>query len=599
MNRILFTLSTLTLLTVSAVAGPATTPDGELAARIDLIRQRILVGQVPALTPDFILADVALRPEYPRRFDEFSGDVSGRFIGALALLPLEGVRLDDIAHAAIKYQKPDGRFGDAALDFTAPDKIGFDHMALLWGNGRFLAGLLEYNIAKPDPAVVESARKLGDFLRAAYNGCANEQVAQRVKDLGANGMICFTQLIEGLVMLADATGDKAYLDTAESIIPWFDQDRGKQHSHGYFSTLRGILMLHEATGKPEHLALVENLYKSFVESGDLQPYGGVNEYFGGKGDRDEGCSEADFLRLSLQLWRVTGRADYLDRAEHIYFNQFSANQFPSGDFGHHAYTGFGITPVPGEGRAWWCCTWHGLRAYRDVLDSIVTEKDGAVRVNLFQDVNWSNGERALSVRWIDGPAGTTKLILQADKVPADGLRVAIRKPAWAAAPTSAVATHEENGYLVLDKPLADGERVELDLPLLSRIVERGGAIRTLDQLTAEPVAGLLFYGPWILGVSGFENTGFWGEPWSNNRVYVPATLADDASRVDQDAPGVDLPIPYPAPAIERRGAHLWLRYLHDGFPGACDVLLRPMAEAGMSETKPFIMWINYCKPAER
>jgi DUF1680 family protein len=429
----LFGLALLGMSGLSAAADPVVVPEGELAARIGLIRERVLEGQVPAITPDFILADIALRPEYPRRFDEFSGDVSGRYIGALACLPLDGVNLDDIAHAALKYQKPDGRFGNAALDF-APDKIGLDHMALLWGNGRLLVGLLEYNAAKPDKAVLDSARKLGDFLRAAYTGCANDAVAQRVKDLGANGMICFTQLIEGLVMLGNATGDKAYIECAESIIPWFDQDRGKQHSHGYLSTLRGILMLAEATQKPEQLALVENLYKSLVESGDLQRYGGVNEYFGGKGDRDEGCSEADFLRLSLQLWRVTGKDEYLERAEHIYFNQFSGNQFPSGDFGHHAYTGFGITPVPGEGRAWWCCTWHGLRAYRDVLDSIATEKDGVVRVNLFQDANWFNGDKAMALRWTDGPAGIARLTVQVDKAPADGLRLAIRKPSWADAP---------------------------------------------------------------------------------------------------------------------------------------------------------------------
>jgi hypothetical protein len=36
----------------------------------------------------------------------------------------------------------------------------------------------------------------------------------------------------------------------------------------------------------------------------------------GRDVRSEGCSGADLLRLALQLWRGTGREEYLDLAEH-------------------------------------------------------------------------------------------------------------------------------------------------------------------------------------------------------------------------------------------------------------------------------------------
>ena len=66
-----------------AVAG--TTARGELAERIHLTAERLTRGGRPAYTPDFILADVAL--DRRRRFWEFSGDLSGRYVEALSILP--------------------------------------------------------------------------------------------------------------------------------------------------------------------------------------------------------------------------------------------------------------------------------------------------------------------------------------------------------------------------------------------------------------------------------------------------------------------------------------------------------------------------------
>ena len=64
-----------------------TVPQGELKERVALTQQRMLTGETPRFSHDFILADVKLDPAYPRRFSEYSGDLSGRYIGALSMLP--------------------------------------------------------------------------------------------------------------------------------------------------------------------------------------------------------------------------------------------------------------------------------------------------------------------------------------------------------------------------------------------------------------------------------------------------------------------------------------------------------------------------------
>src|SRR5512137_443313 len=65
-----------------------TRPAGDLARRIDLTARRLTQTGVPAYTEDFVLADVTL--DTRRRFWNFSGDLSGRWVEALTVLPPAG-----------------------------------------------------------------------------------------------------------------------------------------------------------------------------------------------------------------------------------------------------------------------------------------------------------------------------------------------------------------------------------------------------------------------------------------------------------------------------------------------------------------------------
>ena len=125
------------------------TATGELAERIRLTAGRLTRGGRPEYTRDFILADVAL--DRRRRFWEFSGDLSGRYLEALSILPPPaGPDLGSLARGILAHQREDGRFGDPGLRYVASE-IAMPHMALLWGNGRLLVGLLQYHAASKDP----------------------------------------------------------------------------------------------------------------------------------------------------------------------------------------------------------------------------------------------------------------------------------------------------------------------------------------------------------------------------------------------------------------------------------------------------------------
>ena len=225
-----------------AAAGPI--PAGELAARVALGAGRMTRGGVPAFTREFILADVALDP--PRRFNEYSGDLSGRYVEALSVLPPGEARdLEALVQDILGHQRPDGRFGDPDLRYTA-EEIGGLHMAQLWGNGRLLLGLVQYHAATGDEATLAAARRLADFLTGVRAQTSEPAVVRRLVDQGAMGIICFTQLNEPLVLLADLTGETRYLDEARKIGAALGP-RGIQHAHGYLTTARGMVALAEAT----------------------------------------------------------------------------------------------------------------------------------------------------------------------------------------------------------------------------------------------------------------------------------------------------------------------------------------------------------------
>jgi len=373
---------------------------GELAARIDLTHQRFDRIQEPAFSDVFILQDVALDPATPRRFQEFSGDVSGRFLGALALTARgasDWQRLDRLVEKIIGFQRADGRFGNAELPFDAAS-VGRDQMALLWGNGRLLTGLMEYWDKRRNPEALAAARRLGDFLLGVFEDCSSPAVVERLRGAAANGYICFTQLNEGLELLSRATGEEKYRHAARRMLSMMDPAaEGAQHTHGFLTTMRGHMMIFESTGDRTLLEETLGRWREIEAGSFLLTNGGVLEYFKHDYNRDEGCSESDLLRLCLQLWRATGNNIWLDRAEKCLVNVFSACQFETGDFGHRCYDHWGYIATPGPGRAWWCCTMHGLRALADVADAVVTAASDGIRVNLFFSGHYEEDGFALLV----------------------------------------------------------------------------------------------------------------------------------------------------------------------------------------------------------
>lgn len=562
---------------------------GEFSKRLAMSYDRLAEQTVvPHFTAEFILADVTLNPDTPRRFYNFSGDLSGRYIEVMSLFPEQNnagrpsaVDLHELVGKLIRHQRPDGRFGRTDLTFTA-DEIADQHMALLWGNGRLLVGLTTYFQRGGHPqhgndAVLNAARQLGDFLLKTYKACSAPEVRLRLEGLGAFGFICFTQLNEGLVLLTRCTGNAEYAAFAAEIYPLLPP-RGDQHSHGYLTTLRGVVMQYEVTGDPKHLDFALTKYRELLESPDFLVWGGVKEYFGEKPleNRDEGCSEADFLRLSLQLFAATKDPFYLEKAEVCLFNALYFNQYSTGDFGHHHCDaeGFGFRPNYRH-CSWWCCTMHGLRAFYDVQQAALRPDGDDLALDLFLDGRFETEKATVTIR---KNGATYNLTVQPKTPEPFGLNVRI--PTWVTG-----YTYQLNGNLI-SPPVANGyARIEcsgitsdyLSIELAYRLTLRSEALQEVpfDAMTDTPAKLALFCGPYLLAGDDQADAAFVAEPLWENVLYLNSLA------------------PAPTSASQLGETYHRISYKHQGFPGVFETTLRPMSEMAWGNRGFVMAWLFF------
>lgn len=481
--------------------------------RYDLTRERVIHGTYPAYTPDFLMEGIVNSGK--RRFTEFSGDLSGRWIEALSAATMEFgdhfPELDGFVARVVAHQHPQGYFGKS---FNAENPDDND-LALLWGNGRLLVGLMEYHALTGDPQVLQSATRLGEFLLGIAPAFNSQKMAEEFgASHFASSYICWTQQTEGLAALYAATHDNRFRVLCEAISERMVRRPG-DHVHGYLCSLRGALDLYFKTRDPAMLKRVEDAWTEINHSGDILLTGGVPEAWSPKKLRTEGCAECDWLRLNLALWRATQDPKYIEAAELVYFNDFSQNQFSTGDFGHAELNSLGVPGIVAI-KAWWCCTLHGMRAFSYLRPHVFLSSGNDVAYGLALDGRLKTDALDL-VAYSDLAYNGTARILVAQA--AKGQTLTVRQPRWADAVSVKInGIRRANGLTV---PIVSGDHVEIEYSFVARRVQ-AGAEAPLSERSA------FFVGPWLLGCSSLTNVHYFNELQADNLVdrhLAAATVA--------------------------------------------------------------------------
>jgi hypothetical protein len=544
---------------------------GEFDRRYKLALDRLLDHKMqPVFTEDFVLADVNINKNNPRRFYNFSGDLSGRYLETLSLVDHKTLKLDlrALATKLISFQAKDGRFGDSSLVFSEKE-IGPQQMALLWGNGRLLIGLLEYYKNYKDPAALAAAQKLGDFYLKIWDYCSSPVVIKKLEGMGATGIICFTQYIEGLATLAQITGNNKYAITAANTYTLLPK-RGNQHSHGYLATLRGVLKLFEYTGNANQLSFVKNAYDDLVNSEDFTSFGSVREYFGRqKDERDEGCSTADFVRLSFHLYKLTGSEKYLEYGEFALYNAFYFNQYYTGDFGHHLITDAGARPDYLHA-SWWCCTMHCLRAMQEIKKrDMLGFKNETYQLNLYVETTYEDERIKLVIDKKSGKNPKHYYQIRIKKWLAPQTKLALRIPSWADHPVitfngKPIPAIVKDNQVVVNQAIGVNDIIVIGFDYKLQVLNSDKKRIDLAKIQ-DPIKGKIFYGPYLLGVDDKLDPVFTAEP-NANTIYSQTIKATNGGT-----------------ATGFHDGYLKAYYAHGGYPSYAITMLRPISEMTFSK----------------
>jgi len=472
------------------------------------------IAQAPYDSP-FLLADVSFATN--RWFTNYSGDLSGRFLELASLLSdrekPQPAALPAVMENICNFQKRDGHFG-AEINWTNAAELhgaAWDSkvMPLLWGNGRLLLGLTACYHRFGDAKILQSARQLGDFYAttaaAAFCDPRRTNEYQQAATYAGSFATCYFEGMEGLVQLYRLTRDQRYLDTALRMADFhqaFDC-LPAGHSHGSLSQHEALLMLYEETGQPKYFDRAVARWDAAVTGGYVSPAGGVMEKFVVTGySRDEGCAEADWLRVCLMLWRNTGQTRYLDMAERTVWNEYFANQWADGGFGHRDLGVDTFGPYAFDDyseEALWCCAFHGPLALNEFKSYLTVAAGDAFYYNF--PVDFSSRVSILKGDWT---IQSTTLPPTADIPVRCEVRITersgrgavsllIRRPVWAEKIIVRLGDKESSprmrdGY-VKTKPLPSGSVVQIDYlahPYLEnrrfqRIQWQGALPARLDQ----------------------------------------------------------------------------------------------------------------------
>jgi hypothetical protein len=435
----------------------------------------------PPYTEPWLRSDVSF--EVPRDFNNYSGDVSGRCLELAALAAPRLSTLKGLLATIPNFQKPDGHFG-VDVDLSKPLVRSSPPIPMLWGNARLLVGLVTCSEELRDPKALETARKLGDFYVTSVEQLCSPAREAEYRASGsdpASYTCCYFPVIESLARLYQATKDDRYLKTAQRIADFFMTKFDAlpiDHSHANLCAWRGILLLYVITGNRDYLDRAKAKWDAAMTGGYVWPIGGVGEHWNVNYHIDEGCSESDWLRFNVDLWRFTGEVRYLDAAERLLWNQYLVDQSDNGGYGHREFAGDAAGPIATTGpilEAYWCCGFHGPLGLHFLKSHLATGSDDGVFVNFPLDFTApvKAGGRDWQVRVAtndDSHTGQAGVELELAAKDANGdskTTLWLRIPNWVSGVKEVrmagqiITPTVERGYLRIDAPFHAGKKVQV------------------------------------------------------------------------------------------------------------------------------------------
>ncbi|MNM04579.1 Non-reducing end beta-L-arabinofuranosidase [compost metagenome] len=378
---------------------------------------------------------------------------------------------------------------------------------------KVLAGIVSVYEATSNASALEVASRLGDWVSARTSKW-DDEIHSLVLSVEYGGMN------DCLYDLYRITRSERHLEAAHMFdeLTLFtpvhegrDILRGK-HANTTIPKFLGALNRYKVLGESErfYLEACEKFWEMVVFHHSYMTGGNSEwEHFGEPDllDRDrsnftcETCNTYNMLKLTRELFKITGDVKYADFYENTYINAILSSQHP--DTGMTMYfqpmaTGyFKVYSSPFE--HFWCCTGTGMESFTKLNDSLYFHNGRELYVNQYisSRLDWEEAGIIL-IQQSELPAGDrTSFTLSVQDGVTSPLTLRFRIPSWAAGPLEAEVNghpeklEAENGWAMLNKTWKDGDQIILRLPMSV----------TFSSLPDAPYVAGFRYGPVVLSAA--------------------------------------------------------------------------------------------------
>ena len=367
-------------------------------------------------------------------------------------------------HRMIALQDPDGYLGSYAdkENVWIPESAkpamraayGWNTVWNLWNRKYAIWAMLMAYRTTGDRAILASTeRQMDQWIEMMHRLGLPLFVTGQPEKVGLPSM----SILKPLVMLYAETGKKTYLDYAKEMLPdwdradgacpnffrnadradalhtWYPNPSRWAKSYEMMSCLDGLLEYTRLTGDARALETVRKIYDNLLrtELNVLGDVGYVDQFYGAATQPNastEVCDTIHWIRLSLDLYLMTGDVRYCDAIELAYFNAFLAGVYRDGTWGAFAVRGTACHETDRQcGYAYnHCCVNNVPRTFMDMAEGTVTrDRAGVFHVNFYQDATATldGVDFAISGNY---PVGNVVTV----KVSDPAAKVVFRTPAW-------------------------------------------------------------------------------------------------------------------------------------------------------------------------